>query len=992
MSRHRGGGRRSDPRPEQQYPSPSFQRGGGAGRGRGTGGRSGGYSGQRPSGPAPSQPVPAPGHPSPAAYRPGPSTPRPGPSAPRPVASQPASASSSAAASSLSRDVAEKLTLHSAAPVQPPVQAPVQVAPSSSKALVSPKRPGFGTLGQKCVVRANHFLVDIADRDLHQYDVTITPEITSKTVSREIIRQLVHMYRDSHLGARRPAYDGRKSIYTAGPLPFVSKDFVVKLADKNNSARKEREFRVAIKFASKADIHHLKQFLSSRQHDIPQETIQVLDVVLRESPSNKHTVVGRSFFSTELGQKGELGNGLEFWRGYYQSLRPTQMGLSLNIDVSARSFYEPIAIIEFLEKYLNLRGLSRPLTDQDRLKVKKALRGIRVEVSHRDTRRSYKITGVTTQPTSHVMFSVDDGTQISVAEYFRQKYNRVLKYAFLPAFQAGNDKSPIYLPMEVCTIVKGQRYTKKLNERQVTSLLRATCQRPRDREESIKQMARRNDFSGDELVSNEFGMQVGNDLTMVDARVLPSPVIKYHDTGRERTERPRAGAWNMINKKLVNGGTVDYWTCVNFSQRVRRDLTDQFCYELIDMCSSKGINFNPDPVIPVRGAHPGQIEKALRDIHRECTQKLGQQPDRQLQLLIIILPDVRGSYGKIKTVCETELGIVSQCCQPSQVQKLSKQYYENISLKINVKVGGRNNVLADAISRKIPLVSDRPTIIFGADVTHPPPGEDSNPSIAAVVASVDWPEVTKYKGHLRTQHHRQEMIADLYTETVDAKGNMVVGGMIRDSLIAYRRSTGLIPSRIIFYRDGVSEGQFSHVLLYEMDAIRKACASLQEGYLPPVTFIVVQKRHHTRLFPANHNDRNMTDKSGNILPGTVIDTKICHPTEFDFYLNSHAGIQGTSRPAHYHVLYDENNFNADLMQMLTNSLCYTYARCTRSVSLVPPAYYAHLAASRARYYMEGNESDGESGTGGGNQTRERDTAVRPLPAIKENVREVMFYC
>jgi hypothetical protein len=42
--------------------------------------------------------------------------------------------------------------------------------------------------------------------------------------------------------------------------------------------------------------------------------------------------------------------------------------------------------------------------------------------------------------------------------------------------------------------------------------------------------------------------------------------------------------------------------------------------------------------------------------------------------------------GKIKRVCETELGIVSQCCKPNQASKLSKQYLENVSLKINVKV------------------------------------------------------------------------------------------------------------------------------------------------------------------------------------------------------------------------------------------------------------------------------------------------------------------
>lgn len=41
-------------------------------------------------------------------------------------------------------------------------------------------------------------------------------------------------------------------------------------------------------------------------------------------------------------------------------------------------------------------------------------------------------------------------------------------------------------------------------------------------------------------------------------------------------------------------------------------------------------------------------------------------------------------------------------------------------------------MLIDAIERRIPHVTDKPTIIFGADVTHPSPGEDSSPSIAAV--------------------------------------------------------------------------------------------------------------------------------------------------------------------------------------------------------------------------------------------------------------------
>jgi eukaryotic translation initiation factor 2C len=256
-----------------------------------------------------------------------------------------------------------------------------------------------------------------------------------------------------------------------------------------------------------------------------------------------------------------------------------------------------------------------------------------------------------------------------------------------------------------------------------------------------------------------------------------------------------------------------------------------------------------------------------------------------------------------------------------------------------------------------------------------------------VVASQDWPEVTKYAGLVSAQTRRQELIQD-------------IGGMVRDLLISFKQSTGQKPQRIIFYRDGVSEGQFYQILLYELDAIRKACASLEPNYQPPVTFVVVQKRHHTRLFANNHNDQRSVDRSGNILPGTVVDSKICHPTEFDFYLCSHAGIQGTSRPAHYHVLWDENKFTADGLQTLTNNLCYTYARCTRSVSVVPPAYYAHLAAFRARFYMETDTSDGGSVATGvttsrgptGPRRAAGNVAVKPLPGLKENVKRVMFYC
>lgn len=39
--------------------------------------------------------------------------------------------------------------------------------------------------------------------------------------------------------------------------------------------------------------------------------------------------------------------------------------------------------------------------------------------------------------------------------------------------------------IQVCKIVEGQRYSKRLNERQITALLKVTCQRPHEREADI---------------------------------------------------------------------------------------------------------------------------------------------------------------------------------------------------------------------------------------------------------------------------------------------------------------------------------------------------------------------------------------------------------------------------------------------------------------------------------------------------------------------------
>jgi len=110
--------------------------------------------------------------------------------------------------------------------------------------------------------------------------------------------------------------------------------------------------------------------------------------------------------------------------------------------------------------------------------------------------------------------------------------------------------------------------------------------------------------------------------------------------------------------------------------------------------------------------------------------------------------------------------------------------------------------------------------------------------------------------------------------------------MVRDLLQIFADGCGKrLPNKIIFYRDGVDEGQYQKVLDQEVTKIKNACRSVYGNKsLPQLTFIVVKKRHNTRFFLYENN------QTSNVQAGTVIDQGITHPSQFDFYLCSQAAM------------------------------------------------------------------------------------------------------
>ncbi|KAL6547787.1 hypothetical protein OROHE_009492 [Orobanche hederae] len=513
--------------------------------------------------------------------------------------------------------------------------------------------------------------------------------------------------------------------------------------------------------------------LASRHSNL-QQNLPVLNEILRQRFSKSGWEV---FFPRDWEEIVYLGGGVECFNGFYQSLCQRQMGISLTIDSCSSTFFRRHGMVNFVRQYAKI-NLSKGLQEEDRIKLDKVLGGVMIETFYSGRLRHHKILGISTKTPKQLMFTMDcEGSlyDVSVAEYFFAKYNTVLLFPKLPALQVGDATRDFFIPME--------KYNQRMNEKQENEMRRATCQSLDSLEKSVAEMVKINDYNKSQ---SGFCIKVREHMTSLHARML-LPLC------REGVVAPREGQWDITNKKMIDGGSVKFWACLNFSKLSNRDV-EKFCIDLIGNCISKG------------------MEKTSEFVKR--------------------------SWG----LCPN---ISSQKC----AQIWSEVYGgdENCLLRDKCEVGGRNSVPQN----ELPYVSDCPTIIFGADVSHPEPGDHTSPSIAGGLAS--------------TQPHREEIIS-IYED--HEGGTIIHGGMIREHLLSYQSNGKCKLARIIFYRDGVSDGQFSQVLLHELGALRKACKSIEENCVPRVTFVVVQKRHHTHFFAADHQCKNTTDRSGNILPGT----------------------------------------------------------------------------------------------------------------------------
>ncbi|CEF65684.1 Argonaute/Dicer protein, PAZ domain and Stem cell self-renewal protein Piwi domain and Ribonuclease H-like domain and Protein of unknown function DUF2650 family-containing protein [Strongyloides ratti] len=873
------------------------------------------------------------------------------------------------------------------------------------------ERPNFGCNGRVVSLKTNFFEITFSKAPVvMQYHVEITFSGTrnlERDENRNIFWKAVEEHPEIFPNKFALAYDGNHQLYVAGKINMKGDThhqcILVNVSIWKDS-RPSITFVVNITWCGPVLLDLKRDYTTVDQHR-PVTPIQIIDIIFKQSLTCPFVEQSSNFYcwkssAYRMPVNGadalSIGGAKQVWTGFFSAaLVALGYRALLNVDIDYTVFYKPkISILQFLCDVLNekygstncnsknlgsrynnnyrnkglycdsysgynkfdeisisylMRNGQEPWTVENLCEINRltesefkifddAIKGLKIRVRSKDGhQRVYRVNG-TKGSADQLTFFIkvgDKDEKTSVADYFQKKYGS-LKYPSLPCLHVGPYHRNTYFPLEVCYLEDHQKYTKKLSEKHTAAIIKAAAVDAQQREDRIQALFKDACFEND-LFLKSFGLSIAPKMVEVIGRVIEPPGIQYGPNINPNIDTkvfPIDGAWSMDNQSLYLPATCESYALMALISPKDEHILQNFAINLAQKAQQMGMKFpNWPDVVKYGRAVPFEIKTLYREISEYYVHS-----GKNCSLVIIVLPCKNADvYMTIKENSDVCYGVMSQCILYKNVSRLSPATLSNLILKLNLKLGGINAAITPNNMNDKYLIN-QPTLVIGIDVTHPTQIEMKNhvPSVAAVVGNIDMYPQTFAATVIVQKKCRQEVV------------DLVQAMVIR--IKHFKECTGMKPKRILVYRDGVSEGQFQEVMKKEMVGIRNACRLFDPNYNPPITYIVVQKRHHARMFCRHLNDA--VGKARNIPPGTIVDTGITSSDGFDFYLCSHFGIQGTSRPAHYHVLWDDSKFTSDEIQALSYHLCHNFGRCNRSVSIPTPVYYADLVCTRSRLHVK----------------------------------------
>ena len=646
-----------------------------------------------------------------------------------------------------------------------------------------------------------------------------------------------------------------------------------------------------------------------------------------------------------LGHGKYLGIGCQKSIRYIEGPRgPGNKRVGVVIDTKKTPFHTSMPLVTAAQGIINFGN--RELTNHEIDLLKTAFMGLSAQTLHEGIARTITIHSISTETAESKRINWEGHGEVSVTEYFAQKYNVHLQFPRANlVVESGPQKSEF--PMEVLQISDNQRVrTEHQTPELVQNMIRACAVPP-----SI--LIPQNDRNGRALGlfgANRSPHLAAMDIDVVEkpvtvnTRVLPPPYILYGN-GNTATPEPSRATWGQRAHYLVpcDLGKWAIYVLGSMPPRNRSRFEENECRQFLgcfqQQCIRVGVPYVPPAYM---GAIPINADRLKEEF--EACKKDG------FTFMFFIHADNDQSLHKVVKLFERQYEIVTQLVKMQNagdiVSKGKQQTMENIIHKTNVKLGGVNYELRlpeDGIAQTL----GNDILCIGLSLNHP---GAINPTLRTTVGMA--PTIVGYAANDKI--HPFEFVGGFRLQKPSKEERVtVLGEIVEECFKRFHASRGHFPKKLIIFRNGCSEGQFKMVLATEIPFALGAIRDL--GCDAKVTVVVPNRLHNLRFMLEGANVQQRPPEQ-NVRPGTIIDTVVVHPSYNEFYLNPHVALQGTAKTPRFTVLHDDNDLSNDAIQLLCYTLCFGHQIVRLPTSLPSPVYIATRYAERGRALLNASSN------------------------------------
>lgn len=322
------------------------------------------------------------------------------------------------------------------------------------------------------------------------------------------------------------------------------------------------------------------------------------------------------------------------------------------------------------------------------------------------------------------------------------------------------DKRQVFVPPELCEIESGQAFLGTLSEKETAEMITYACNPPYVNAQSITgQGLKMLGLTTQASPMEGFGVEISPDMAVVPGRVLRPPSVMYQ-SGQARVAD---GSWNILGVRFHRAAPLTDFAVLVIADGDRSDFQskDDPALEAVvrgfmTKCQKSGMDVSNrlPPLLYTRLPRPNERDHFRSNAISGIEQVIKTLPSKPKIILVFMSNRDPHIYPGLKKLCDVKLGVATVCMLMPKVRKErgQDQYYSNIALKVNTKLGGINHKLDQNSMQWL-----KNGMLVGMDVTHPGLGcPKGTPSIAAVVASCDG-EFLQFPASLRLNGHREEV-------------------------------------------------------------------------------------------------------------------------------------------------------------------------------------------------------------------------------------------